>query len=669
MQNMRGTQRPAYSGAPCAHRAALCALAAALALVAACALAALPGQAQAKSYTMPKVDIQAQVETDGSLHVVEQRTFDFDGTFEAVWWTFGSLPSNAELVVNGVRTGAVSESGDVDGALTTLSSVPFVLSWRTEGGPGTDAYSIDEPKDTVYVFFGSTPGRMVVELDYTVTNAAQAYSDVAEVYWQYVTSQWAEASGNVTMTVTLPVPQGTEVVAGSNVRAWGHGPSSGSLAVNADGSVTYQVSNVPAGEFAEARIVFPVEWLTNLSAAALRTHSGEARLDDVLEEEQAWADQANLDRMASLAFVIGCAVVCAALLAWALLMYFRNGKEYEPAFKDEYWRDVPDKSIHPAVIGRLWRWDREDQNDFTATVMHLAHIGAVRIDAGKYEQPGLLGGKQVDDYFITRLVAAEEVEDRVDRAAMDVLFNRIAQGADSLWFGTIKKFGEDDAQGLVDAMGYWQGKLSEETNKQDFFELKGKRLQGAMIAIAAVLVVAAVGIWFTSSNLLPVFFAVPTAVALFVIGNHMPRRTKRGNELAAKCKALRNWLRDFSSLDERPPTDVKVWGEFMVYAYQFGVADQAIKQLRTTVPEVFEADTSMHGITYVPWWYWYTSPAHGGSAVPSIGDFFSTSLSSAVSTASSALQAASGGFSSGGGFGGGFSGGGGGGFGGGGGAR
>ena len=48
-------------------------------LVAACWMAASnPVEAWAKSYTMPKVDIAAQVETDGSLHFTEQRTFDLD---------------------------------------------------------------------------------------------------------------------------------------------------------------------------------------------------------------------------------------------------------------------------------------------------------------------------------------------------------------------------------------------------------------------------------------------------------------------------------------------------------------------------------------------------------------------------------------------------------------
>ena len=147
-------------------------------------------------------------------------------------------------------------------------------------------------------------------------------------------------------------------------------------------------------------------------------------------------------------------------------------------------------------------------------------------------------------------------------------------------------------------------------------------------------------------------------------------RAGEGNELIAHCKALRNWLRDFSSLEERPPTDVKVWGEFMVYAYLFGVAKQAIGQLRQTQPELFTVDGS-YGYSYVPWWAWYSAPEAGsGAQMPDVGSFLSGSFNQAVKTAHEALQAASGGSSSAGGFGGGFSSGGGGGFGsGGGGAR
>ncbi|WP_080803950.1 DUF2207 domain-containing protein [Arabiibacter massiliensis] len=643
--------------------ALLCAVLVALA----CAFVAFsPSPALAKSYTMPKVDIQAQVETDGSLHVVEQRTFDFNGDFTAVFWPFGELADNSSIQINGVRMGHVGAGGAIEGEWTTLKDVPFQLDWRDAGGPGGDAYSFDTAQNTLYVFFNAVDEKLMVELDYTIVNGAQAYKDVGEVYWQYVNSGWTEASDDVTMTLALPVPQGVEVEPGENVRAWGHGPLDGTVSINADGTVTYRVPRVASGQYAEARVTFPVEWLANLSGDDALVHRDQPRLETVLKEEQGWADEANRDRVMSLAFIIGCGVVCVALLAWALRAYFKYGKEHEPDFTDEYWRDVPDPSVHPAVIGRLWRWDRESQDDFTATLMHLSHVGAIRIDAGSYDQPGVFGSKQVDDYYLTRLPAADEVSDPLDRAALDLLFDRVAGGEDSLWFGTIKKYGEDHPQEFVDAMQGWQGMLSAETNRQDFFEAKSKRYQGYLVTAAVLVAMAGLGIGLFTQNFIPTLFMVPTAIALGVIGNYMPRRSVRGNNLVAKCKALRNWLRDFSSLDERPPTDVKVWGEFMVYAYLFGVADQAIKQLQTTMPQLFEPGASM-GMTYMPWWLWY-APGHGmsGAAMPSAGSLFQTSLANTVSTAQAALSGASGNFSSGGGFGGGFSGGGGGGFGGGG---
>ncbi len=655
------------------------ALALALAACALLLVVCAPQQAFARSYDMPKVDIAAEAQTDGSLHVVESRTFEFSGDYTAVWWAFNDLPDGAKVQVNGVKLALPQHAGSgggsnadggagSDDSTVDLQSVPFQSSWRDEGGPGTASYSFDEAKNTLYVFFSASDETMVATIDYTIIDGVQAFQDVAEVYWQYVGAQWAEASSDVSMTLTLPVPAGEKVVPGENVRAWGHGPLDGTVTVNDDGTVSYYVPKVNAGQFAEARVVFPVSWLTSLGASAGQTHRDEPHLDTLLVEEQNSADEANRQRVLSLAFVIACGVACVLLLAWALRSYFKYGKEHVPDFTGEYWRDVPDPTVPPAVIGRLWRWDHESPDDFTATLMHLAHNGAVRIDKGSYADPK---GRLVDDYYLTRVPAvADTVADPIDRAALDLLFRDIAGGLDALWFGTIQEYGKEHPQEFVDKMSDWQGVVSAETNRQDFFELKSKRLQTRMMAAAAIVVVVGIGTFFVTQNFIPLLFMVPTAIALGVIANYMPRRTVRGNNLVAKCKALRNWLRDFSSLDERPPTDVKVWGEFMVYAYLFGIAEQVIKELRVRVPELFQDEGASYGMSYVPWWFWY-APGYGasGGVMPSVSDLMQTSVANTVSTAQAALSGASGNFSSGGGFGGGFSGGGGGGFGGGGGAR
>ena len=354
-------------------------------------------------------------------------------------------------------------------------------------------------------------------------------------------------------------------------------------------------------------------------------------------------------------------------------MFFRHGREYKPQFQDEYWRDVPAKGLSPAVIGRLWRFDAESPNDLTATLMHLSHIGAIRLDAGSYEAPnkglfGMGGSKTVNDYYITRLPGWEEkVVDPIDKKTMDLVFKKIAKGADSLWFGTIQQFGTDYPESFNDAMESWQGVVSAETNKCNFFEEKGSHYRVIFFVLAVLLGIVGVFSLFVTDEFTLFLAFIPPVVVLAVLSKFMQRRSREAVEIHAKCVGLRNWLKDFSALDERLPTDVKVWGEMMVYAYVFGVAEEAMKALQMKLPQVIQDEDFATSTGYWLMPHYYGMP--GGAAAPVVSpvEMFQTMQANTMQTVSEALSAASssdgsgGGFSGGGDFGGGGFGGGGGG--------
>lgn len=70
------------------------------------------------------------------------------------------------------------------------------------------------------------------------------------------------------------------------MRAWGHGPLDATVAINGDGTVSYSVPHVNAGSYAEARVVFPVEWLSGIVSGADNMHESTARLDTVLPKSR-----------------------------------------------------------------------------------------------------------------------------------------------------------------------------------------------------------------------------------------------------------------------------------------------------------------------------------------------------------------------------------------------
>lgn len=625
----------------------------ALALVAA---AVFPSAALAKEYSCPQVAISATVDEAAALHVREQRVFDFDGDFTAVWWELGeNLPVDASVAIAGV-----SMSPDTGGApqWQAMQEVPFQSQWRDSGGPQTvPAWSYDETFNTVYAFFDISDEKVAFQLEYVVNNGVRVYNDVAELYWQFVGSGWAVDSSNVEASIALPVPAGAEVVAGDTVRAWGHGPLDAEVTIQPSGVVDFDVPRVSAGEYAEARIAFPAEWVSQVDPSVTY---GYDYLDSILAEEQQWADEANARRTLARWLLFGVGGLCLVSIAVAVVLYFRFGREYKPQFSDEYWRDVPEPGMQPAVVSRLMHWGSTDTKDLIATIMSLSQKGVLRIDAVQHPDER---GRMIDDYQITLLPAAREVTDPVEKATLDFLFKEVPGRSDVRWMDEITHFGESSPRSYIAAVNKWQKALTAEVKREGFFEHRGNVLMGAVSTYAVLLGFVGMLITIATENFWPVVFTFATAFVLVPLSMTMRRRSRRANEIMARCNALKKWLQDFSRIDERPPTDVKVWGQLMVYAYLMGVAKQAIQELRRVMPQVFD-ESAYDGSAGIPWWYWYSRPVGMHSGV-SLADALDRSVANTLQSAIAATSPSS----SGSGGGGGFSGGGGGGFGGGGGAR
>lgn len=597
-----------------------------------------PASALAKDYSMGPVDITATVQTDARFDVVERRTFTFDGDYSFVYW---EIPTDRmdEFVVSGV-----SDTSDGTVVAYTLSTDPLATENRT---PGTYLVEQVGGATRITVFFRKSNTAATFELAYSAIGGVKRYEDVGEVYWQAIGPDWEVATSDITVRIVTPVPAGTVVVAGENLRAWAHGPLNGVVEVGTDGVITATVPRVEPGTFVEPRVAMPSEWL---SAATVTPGK---QLDTILAEEKALTDAANAERTRAQALVrtanYGVPLLSLAALAFAIFAFFRWGREYKPQFDQPYLREVP-TDLHPAAAGSLWRWGAANEADFTATLMNLSADGVVKLQRTTVERKGLFGSKQEEDYVLTLDRAkAATLTDRIDLNLVDMLFNTIAQG-DSLLFSRIKQYGKDNPQSFVSAMDDWKAEVKAVGAGRGFFEMSGNLAMGGLIVLAfvvagiGVMVGGALGTWVSTA------IAIVCAIPILLIAIQMRRRSPAANELHAKYKALYNYLRDFSKLDEAPPMHVILWEKFLVMAVVFGIAEQVIRQMKVVVPQVL-ADPM-----FVPVYMWMTP--YGSMGTPA--DAFKGSMLSAASVAASQMSSASGG-------GGGFSGGGGGGFGGGGG--
>lgn len=622
----------------------------------------------ARSFKMTNVNIDAALDAAGTLSVFESREFDFDGSFNGVYWNIPTGEYNGRRIVT-----TINEVGEIE------NGVFQAYAESSSGANHTYEVSDHGTYVQVKVYTKHVDERAQVAISYSDTNLATRYDDTGELYWKFVSDGWDVESNNIRCTIHLPVPENTVVTLGENVRAWGHGPLDASVDLSGQ-DIVYQVPGVGTSEFAEARIVFPAEWLSDVAP------TGTSALSAIRAEEEAWAQAANERRerarsLIAVASVGGC-VLGFGMPILAILIAIKRKRAYKvahtPSFTQDYFRDVPSDD-HPAVLGALYRGGTVEGSDLTASLMRLTDMGVIKLEPVTYTKHGLFGREvQHDDY---RLVAVENAPIEgsggsfahdIDVKSVDLIFKKLvglARHKDgqpddgSFCFSEMEDIAKHKPERYHDAYENWTARVEAVATSRKFFIDDHKVGRGPTIAMGVVSILAGilafVALIVAEQYLLAVLSgvaAIAGGVVSFILAAGMDPLSSEAVELKAKLEGLERWFKDFTRLGEAVPTDVVLWNRLLVMATALGVAKEVIKQLKVAAPQVLE-DYRMAPI--YSWYYYdlgrYHSPANT----------FNSALSSAHQVSTAALASSSN--SSGSGSGGGFSGGGGGGFGGGGG--
>ncbi len=548
----------------------------------------LPSQAFA-SYSNPSVNTVAQMRTDGSLHVVEQRTYSFEEDYSAVTWRFTGITDKQQVEVASVRIIQMDAEGNIVRDWDQLPEVAFQSNWRafvdeTEGRsdkvkdaeerlalskdssdavelPKGDSFSFDKRRCELYVFLDSTENSTVIECDYAISNAALVYDDTAELYWDYVSAQPDVEMSNVRTQVQLPVPDGVEVVPGETVHAWGHGPE-GTIDVRSDGTVHYYVPEVREGQYAQAHVLFPRSWLTNITVQSKLAKSG-TRLDDALAEEATWTDTYSWGLVNSHIVNLALHVLCVLALAAAVVAYAVWGRERRGdgaagegvgaegagaacapgagAANAASGEGADAAGVDAAVLGRLLRWNQQSAEDFAATLRQLQQRGVISVSA-EGPSPG-------DVRFRITPSAKSAKLTGVEHGAMELLFDTVGDGYQSVSLAELQRFCDEHPGWAREAMASWQGVLSEQVEREGLFDARSRKVARWLAWGAGVFAAFAVVEFFAVGSVPMAGALLATGAVVGAVAYCMLRRTPRGVELA-ECAEARAGERDAADADE-----------------------------------------------------------------------------------------------------------------------
>ena len=477
------------------------------------------------------------------------------------------------------------------------------------------------------------------KISYRVLDAIAKYNDVAELYWQFIGSDFEIPATKVTGSIKLPVKANST----DDIKVWGHVDTlNGEIYATSEDTVEFNLNNFHSGRYVEIRVAFP----TNLVEASERTYNKEM-LQEIIEEETKWADEANAirirkqknDRLLEIVQIVVSFLISILLgiKASKYIPEIRNTPKLVPTQELDYFREIPNKDETPADALFLYNngttYNANFGPNFSSTLLNLSLKGYFKVESE-------LNEKGKEEVHITALKDIVDLENEEQKIAG---FIKSAMKSETkITIKELQKYIRSHPE-TVSRLIENTGKLTKNKNIQngnyDKETASEKNKYAVKCGLYAFLAICAFAFSFVKlyAIIMVVVVLLINAVLTGVLAGKLSNLSQKGIDEKEKWKGLKKYMEDFSLLNEKEVPALTLWEEFLVYATAFGIADKVIKQLKLVYPEIEKVD-GMNTASYV----YLMSHTNFNSS-------FNSAINSSISTAMSSGTGGGGGFSGGGG--------------------
>ena len=498
----------------------------------------------AASFRIEKLDIEANLQKDGSMVVSEAVTYDIDE-------------------INGVYF-------DIDAkGFGELEYIQVFEDDSTGGFKEVDSsnyeVSVNDELYRIKLYSKNHNNRRTFKFVYKLPEAITVYDDVAQFNRKMVGKEWQQGINYITAKVIIPVSASYD---NSNILVFGHGPLTGE--VDKEGNtVIYRLNNYYPGDFLEAHILMEPEIFSEYNKSKIVHKDMKQKL---LDMEAKFADEANAERdkairqqeMINKVFEKPGLIFGVLSSIWGALMYYihvifkRKNKVKNSVGK--YLRELPDNSS-PALVGGFMTNSIND-NEILATIVDLVRRKVLTLENSDKNSIIILTGS-------TENLSAQE------KAIVDIYINDFGDGKslDLKSFGFFQKV----PMSVARKFEKWRAMVQSEMNRKNL-TYQGLGCLGVIFFafFPMIFTFAGLVIGMITGNKMFLLIVV-MGIILFVSGAKARYPRKELAEAKDKWQAFKNFLSDYSQLEEAKITSVHLWEQYFVYAVALGVSEKVVK--------------------------------------------------------------------------------------------
>ena len=498
----------------------------------------------AASFRIEKLDIEANLQKDGSMVVSEAVTYDIDE-------------------INGVYF-------DIDAkGFGELQYIQVFEDDSTGGFKEVDSsnyeVSVSDELYRIKLYSKNHNNRRTFKFVYKLPEAITVYDDVAQFNRKMVGKEWQQGIKYITAKVIIPVSVSYD---NSNILVFGHGPLTGE--VDKEGNtVVYKLNNYYPGDFLEAHILMEPEIFSEYNKSKIVHKDMKQKL---LDMEAKLADEANAERdkairqqeMINKVFEKPGLIFGVLSSIWGALMYYihvifkRKNKVKNSVGK--YLRELPDNSS-PALVGGFMTNSIND-NEILATIVDLVRRKVLTLENS-------------DKNSIIMLTGSTENLSAQEKAIVDIYINDFGDGKslDLKSFGFFQKV----PMSVARKFEKWRAMVQSEMDRKNL-TYQGLGCLGVIFFafFPMIFTFAGLVIGMITGNKMFLLIVV-MGIILFVSGAKARYPRKELAEAKDKWQAFKNFLSDYSQLEEAKITSVHLWEQYFVYAVALGVSEKVVK--------------------------------------------------------------------------------------------
>jgi len=590
-----------------------------------------------------KAVVVDEPDSEGKVIITERLTFDVHAAsrFNPFWELWRDLP---EDYVDGVKVDytvhSVKQILD-DGTEIIYEESPKLywddydyVRFNTRYGPGKwyhseGPYDEDDAQYECVFFYvdGLYREEVVFEIEYEMHNAALRYRDCSDLYLCMYSGETIKYLESFEAQILFP---NEDMPRRRNYDVFTYGTNANEFPVEKSDSLNpgYYTFSIeldeddlqfkPYNEYIEFDLVSHGEDKHIFTEyAPSNYYSSDNVLDEIMEEQQRYADAPGKYRIAKLVILL----LLSAGGIWVIVYNFTIGKRmktkhnfYKPAMDIDIYREIPgdlDPHFAASLVFSKQKPPKDDSGVYSAILLSLARkkyitleeysgnniqITVQNVTSQIPEQIGLteIGLETTSETYEPLTPCEEYYFNLIVRHAADNtitmrnLQNRVA--SDYEYTDSFVKKMDSAIVNIGVNDGYFQ--------KTDYMQPK-KQIKSSSnsLMVIGILLITLVNIIFYQTRVdlaFGAFFIMGGACIISSIylkkqANKYVLLTQLGEDEYVKWRGLYNFLNSDTLIHERTVIELPLWERYLVYATAFGLSEKVIEAISIRCPETYSS--------------------------------------------------------------------------------